>query len=29
MMLTDGEHWVLFLMVGLLLLWVVFVAGRG
>lgn len=28
MMLTDGEHWVLFLMVALLLVWVVFVAGR-
>ena len=28
MMLTDPKHWVLFLIMGLLLVWVVFVAGR-
>lgn len=28
MMLTDGKHWVLFLIMALLVVWVVFVAGR-
>ena len=28
MMLTDPKHWVLFLIMALLLVWVVFVAGR-
>jgi hypothetical protein len=29
MMLTNGAYWVWVLMVALLLVWVVFVAGRG